>query len=302
VRRKLLRAVLLGAAIVSGAALAQLFAPDDLSPGGLAVGLLMALGTLVVAIAQLAHPQGKGHAVLAGAIDLFAAAAVAISVSVVYEGTSPHDAFWWGLAGAGAGLGIFNGVGYLRALRSRRPAATGRAELDRGELPPSIDHETVEVVFEAVQHLLDAEDTRAQSLNARAVGLGGFAALIVALLVPAARDLGDPQGSDPGTASVVLLVAAATLLVGAAAATLLGVVATRHITTISVDEVKLWETRQFVERSPTWVRGRLLVTLRKALVSERRANTQKARWLSTAVALITGGVLCAAAGGLTLLL
>lgn len=192
-------------------------------------------------------------------------------------------------------------VSLLAYARGGQSTAGEEPTVESGDVPESVKAETVEVLLEPMQKLLDAEDTRAQSLNARATGLGGFAALLVALLVPAARDVGEGRGPDPLPATVILLAAAAVLLVTGVLAVLLGVVVTRQISTVSIAEVRLWETQPFVEKSPTWVRGRLLVTLRKALVTERLANNRKASWLSAAVALVAGGVLCAAVGGLTLL-
>ena len=261
----------------------------------------MALAALLVAVARLAYPPTTRRGVLAGGGTLVAAVAVAVAVSVLYEGGA-SPSVWLAVGGAGLGVATRSGWTYVRAITAGRQARPSQSPaIEEGSVPESVDETTVEILFQTMQKLVEAEDTRAQSLNARATGLGGFAAIIVALLVPAARDLGDPQASDPGTASVVLLAAAAILLVAAALGVLLGVVATRQVRTISIAEIRLWETLAFVSKPPTWVRGRLLVTLRKALVSERLANNLKARWLTAAATLVAAGVLCAAAGGLTLL-
>lgn len=271
----------------------------EIGAGGLAAALALGLLVLVLAVLQLVRPRPSNAGVLPGAVSLLSATGLVAAAGLLSEDSGGPRGVLASTIGAAVALAIVTLIPYVRG----GPAedVVQAPTIEEGDVPSSVNKETVEVLLAAMQKLLDAEDTRAQSLNARAVGLGGFAAILVTLLVPAARDLGDGRGPDPLAASVILIAAAAVLLVAGVLAVLLGVVVTRQVSTVSIAEVRLWETQRFVEKSPTWVRGRLLLTLRRALVTERLANNRKAGWLTAAVTVVAGGVLCAAAGSLTLL-
>lgn len=264
--------VVAGAAVV-GVGVAMLVVwwrgDGEIGAGGLAATLALALLVLVLAVLQLARPRPSNAGVLPGAVSLLSATALVAAGGLLSEDSDGPRWVWASLVGVAVVIAVVSLIAYVRG----GPVSGAQDPMiEEGDVPDSVNKETVEVLLAAMQKLLDAEDTRAQSLNARAIGLGGFAAILVTLLVPAARDLGDGRGPDPLAASVILIAAAAVLLVAGVLAVLLGVVVTRQISTVSIAEVRLWETQPFVEKSPTWVRGRLLVTLRRALVTERLAN------------------------------
>lgn len=292
----------LAVAAISGASVALLVVAwrgdGDIGSGGLIAALAAALLLLVLAILQLARPRSGNAGVLGGTASLLSATALVAAGGLLSQDAGGPRWLWASLLGGALAVGLLGLLAYVLGVGTTEGQPP---TIEPGDVPDSVRGETVEVLLQAMQKLLDAEDTRAQSLNARATGLGGFAAVLVALLVPAAGDLGGGRGSEPLPASVILIATAAILLVAGVLAVLLGVVVTRQVSTVSITEVRLWETQAFVEKSPTWVRGRLLVTLRRALVTERLANNRKAGWLTAAVAVIAAGVLCAAVGSLTLL-
>lgn len=169
-----------------------------------------------------------------------------------------------------------------------------------GEVPTSIEDETVEVVLEAIRELLQGEDRRADSLNSRGTGLGGFAGIIVSLSSGLAGQLVNRRiESLPASlllgASVVVLVLAIALL-------LFGVLRTRSVLTTSIEEVQLYLDQRFLEKPPTWARGRIVATLAIRLAEQRRRNDAKATWLNRAATLVALGIAGAAGTGLTLLL
>lgn len=271
----------------------------EIGAGGLAASLVAAVAVLASAVIQLVRPRPGTPSVLAANANLLSAAALITGGGLLAGDDRGPREVWFMLLGAAVAVAGWCAIAYIG---QGRPTPGEPPTVEAGEVPETVNGDTVEVLLGAMRDLLAAEDLRAQSLNARATGLGGFAALLVALLLPAARDLGDGRGPEPLTASIILVAVAGALLVSGVLAVLIGVVVTRQVSTVSISEVQLWESTAFVEKSPTWVRGRLLVTLRKSLVTERRANNRKAGWLSGAVVVIAAGVLCAALGSLTLLL
>lgn len=174
---------------------------------------------------------------------------------------------------------------------------------DAGEavVPPGIDQGTVEALVETVRALLHDEDSREQSLTTRAVGISGFAALILSLAgfvssnvlyrVPSGTPNGQPPLSDQWKLAVlILLVAALGLLLSTIVVAVVGVLIPKEYATISMREVERYPTRGSVSRPRVMVQGSTLVGLVDALASERSKNSTKAGALSLAYWLLLAGL------------
>lgn len=150
-----------------------------------------------------------------------------------------------------------------------------------------------ELLLEALRRQFDVEEGRAQSLNARGVGLAGFGSVILSLLtLSVSNEFGGDRVVALPYPARVMLVAALGFLVVAVAVIVLGVMAPKPARDFSAAE--LYELR---ERDAHAVRERLLVRLVDAVESQREINDSKARFLNGAALAVTVAVGLSAVAG-----
>jgi hypothetical protein len=161
--------------------------------------------------------------------------------------------------------------------------------------------ETVDALLETVRGLLQEENNRDQSFNARALGLAGFAGIIVSLSTTVGHDALKVTWSGPWQAVAVILFAAALLaLVGTVVMAVSGVLRPRLTTSLSVDEVKKYPLPQYVFAHKVMNQGKTLHGLVEALAVERGRAVSKAAALKWGYRLLILGLSCIAGLGFLL--
>jgi hypothetical protein len=163
-----------------------------------------------------------------------------------------------------------------------------------------INGDTVEALLEEVRDLLDAEDKRAQSLNARGSGLAAFVGLIVSLVSVVGRASVVDLSEGARTALAVLLVVAVVLLLASLGAVILGVLLPTVGQTVKLEEVQRYPTFKYVSQPRVMAQGRRMRGLIKALSTERLRNGRKATWLKSGYVLLGLGLICIGSAGLIL--
>jgi hypothetical protein len=163
-----------------------------------------------------------------------------------------------------------------------------------------VNRETVEVLLQTVKDFLADEDSRAQSLNARATGLAGFVGLIVSLAAVVGRADSAEFSRRLQLTLGVLLIAALVLLLGAVLTAVLFVLLPKGYQVIASEEVDQYPTYRFVSEDTVMAQGRLMTGLVKTLAIERQRNSVKATALKLSYFLVGLGITCIAAGGLIL--
>lgn len=264
--------------------------------------LVVALVLIAFGLFELSSDQAAAEGAQTRAGVLIGAACTAGGAAAVlqFADGSRLDWLWSGLAVAAMVSGGLTAAGTRE--KARTPPA-GPIEIPPGDVPDGVQRETVEVVLENVRELLVQEDTRAQSLHTRGTGIAGFAGIIVSLLAAIAQDLpAATRGGSERDVVVVFFVIGLILLVAAVLTVLFGVLRTRTITTIGIREVDAYLRKDYVSKSATWVRGRTMATLNKALVTERLQNNRRSAWLNRGGLLLASAIVAVAVAGLTLVL
>jgi hypothetical protein len=164
-----------------------------------------------------------------------------------------------------------------------------------------INEDTVEALLDEVHDLLEAEDKRAQSLNARGSGLAAFVGLIVSLVGLVGRAPTTDLTQWVRLTLVILLLAAVVLLLSSFGAVLAVLLPSTGLT-MRFEEVKKYPTWQYITQEKVLAHGRRMRGLIKSLARERDRNESKARWLKIGYLLLGAGLLCIGASGLILVI
>lgn len=169
---------------------------------------------------------------------------------------------------------------------------------------PSVQTETVKALRDAARGLLDDEDRRADSLNARGTALTGFLGVILSLAAAAGAALGGRITEDGlnHRAQLVVAVLVASALVSLVVA--VGLVVWKVIRplpgkTIGLDDTDRWIEADFTDLQPVMVDGYLTDGYTQALRAERNRNDGKAKWLTCAYMIMCAGLALVAAAGAT---
>lgn len=162
-----------------------------------------------------------------------------------------------------------------------------------------INKDTVEALLDEVRDLLEAEDKRAQSLNARGSGLAAFVGLIVSLVGTVGRAPTSDLSECVRVPLAGLFIAAVVLLLLSFGAVLKVLLPSTGLT-VKFDEVERYPTLGYVTQPKVMAQGRRMRGLVKALAKERDRNEEKARWLKWSYNLLGLGLLCVGAGGVIL--
>ena len=196
-------------------------------------------------------------------------------------------------------------VGRWRRLRRSSPGRCLEPSRRAGRTTRSNDHRTIsdelggceaestELLLDALRAQFVVEEGRAQSLNARGVGLAGFGSVILSLLTLAVSS--EVRSSGAAGLPIVakgFLVAALWLLVVAVGIIVLGVMRPRLPKDFSGIELL-----QLQGRDPSTVRNYLVLRMKQAVERHRTINNAKARSLTWASGCVSLAVLTSAVAG-----
>lgn len=163
--------------------------------------------------------------------------------------------------------------------------------------------ESVEELRNAVRDLLKDEDARAQSFNARALGLTGFVGLILSVAAAAGavggRGTTDGLHHWPRVVVGVSVAAALLALVVAVFVAVVKVLLPRPGIAISMEEVERYPLRESVSQDKVMIQGRLMWGFVDALKRERQLNESKARWLKLSYVVVCVGLGLVSVAGTT---
>lgn len=161
--------------------------------------------------------------------------------------------------------------------------------------------ETVTVLLENVRGLLEDEDARSASVNARATQLVSFTAVLLALAAGlGARDIVDPElSAEQKWVAVVFFMLGLAGLTWTIGTTIFGTLMPSSYETIAQEELDLYETELPYE-DPTNVRGRTMRGLIQALRTQRRRNDTRVRHLRWSYWGLVGAIVAFAGVGATI--
>jgi len=158
-------------------------------------------------------------------------------------------------------------------------------------------------MLDVLWRLLDEERQRDQSSIARAVGVVGFAGLVLSLSNTVARPaLRAPLAEWADILTFVLFVGATLLLAAAIAVALFGVLQPRASIALGSAEIASFDKPTFVFADVAMAQGRVMRGLVSALLRQRARNSKKARALRWSYGLLAGGFVAIALLGFTLAL
>jgi hypothetical protein len=166
----------------------------------------------------------------------------------------------------------------------------------RLQLPETAQN--VEALLETVRDLLDAEDRRDQSFNARGVGLAGFVGIIVSLSTTLGRDALQADLPDGWKwVTIVLFGAALLLLLATVIVVVRGVLVPQETPGLSYSEVATYPDPEAVYQHRVMTQGKVMHGLVEALGIVRQRAGGKARALRWSYRLLIAGLMCIAALG-----
>lgn len=158
--------------------------------------------------------------------------------------------------------------------------------------PPGIHADTVEALVDTVRALLRDEDAREQSVTGRAVGLSGFAGLVLSLAGPVTASAVKLQTLPGQWKDAVLGLIAFSLaaLLATVVSAIFGVLRPREFATIAMSEVHRYPLPEYIEQPRVMVQGTTLRGLVDALATERSKNSRKARALGLSYVFLASGL------------
>jgi hypothetical protein len=157
--------------------------------------------------------------------------------------------------------------------------------------------ETVQVLLDGVQRMLDDEDRRGESLNSRGAAIAGFLGVVIAVAGTVLRT----SGGGFHVAAAVLVALALLALLVAFGVIGWGVLLPGSAKAISIEDVQKFPTWGFVTRDPVMVRGYLLQGAVGTLKRDRDRNNRKARSLRWGYLGMAAGFLFVTAAGIVLM-
>lgn len=153
---------------------------------------------------------------------------------------------------------------------------------------------TVAELRDGLRGLLDDEDARANSLNARGSALTGFVGVVLSVAAATVVSVGSGgatelrHGVKVGVGVVVAVAFVALLL--ALVCLVVWVLLPRPGKTIGTDDTDQWGTWHYVSQETVKITGYLLNGYSKALRTERVKNGRKAKWLRRSYVLVLVGL------------
>jgi hypothetical protein len=145
---------------------------------------------------------------------------------------------------------------------------------------PGVNGETVEAVLDQLRALIATEDSREQGFNARAGGLTGFGAVIVAVTTALANEI---FGGDIRGVWLVLAIAFWGLALGCFGVTLFVSVARvlmpQGSSAIGMAGIRKYGTYEVVGQPRSKFQGDTILGLIEVLALDRERNSSKAQWL-----------------------
>jgi hypothetical protein len=154
--------------------------------------------------------------------------------------------------------------------------------------------DTVDALLATVRDLLQAEDSRSNSLTTRGTSVAGFVGILVSVATAFAKTLASDSPSFSGRErdwALWLLIGGLVLLSVAGLVVVLGVVLPAGRWAIATPEVQQFDQPEYVFEEALLVKGRVLRGLIETLVSERKRNERKATALKVALLLLVAGVM-----------
>jgi hypothetical protein len=171
------------------------------------------------------------------------------------------------------------------------------------ERAEGVQAETVGAMLDVLWRLLDEERQRDQSSITRAIGVAGFAGVVLSLSNTVARPaLRAPLEPWADVLTLVLFISAIVLLAAAVAVALFGVLQPRASIALGSAEIASFDKPTFVFADVAMAQGRVMRGLISALLRQRARNNKKARALRWSYRLLAGGLVTIALLGLTLAL
>jgi hypothetical protein len=141
-------------------------------------------------------------------------------------------------------------------------------------------------MHDTVVRLVESEDSLGESLNSRAASLAGFCGVILSVLSLSV-------GASPvPSVSLVFFMIAILALVTTVAFVALGILPTRSLPRISVQELRLYRDASFRSKSPALVQVRSISSLTDRLEAGRENNKRKGRWFNRASWSLALGLFC----------
>jgi hypothetical protein len=147
-------------------------------------------------------------------------------------------------------------------------------------------------LFSLSQMQMQIEESRAQGINARGIGLGGFASVVLSLIALGVSSEIRPTDAPgiPGAARYMLV--SALVILAAAIALIVGVIWPRPLKDISAAELDSWR-----QANLSRVRVEALARLSQAIEATRSTNHRKAFFLHWAGVLVVCAIALSAASG-----
>jgi hypothetical protein len=168
-------------------------------------------------------------------------------------------------------------------------------------VPGTINNDTVEALLSEVEDLIDAEESRSQSLMSRGTGLAGLVGLIVSVVgLVAGRMSSNALDAAPVGLVLGFFIAGVACMLLAVLAVVVFVLLPGTGYTTSLEDVRRYPTWEFITQEKVMVQGRRMRGLIRALERERSRNTRKARSLRTGYFFLLLGVYALAIDGLLL--